>query len=59
MSKQNAVCTECKSDRIVLDAWAVWDIEHQWWELDEMHGEAFCRDCGNNEFELIDIEEED
>tara|TARA_Y100000593_G_C4130832_1_gene247273 strand:- start:72 stop:251 length:180 start_codon:yes stop_codon:yes gene_type:complete len=59
MSKQDAVCTECKSDRIVLDAWAVWDIEQQDWVISEIHDEVFCRDCGNAEFELIDIEEEE
>ena len=60
MSKQDAVCTECGSDSIVIDAWAVWSIEQQGWVLGEIWNEVFCKDCdASSEFELIDIEEEE
>ena len=39
------LCTTCRSDRVKLDAWAVWSIETQSWELDSTMQMAFCQDC--------------
>ena len=59
MTKQNVVCSDCKSDEIVLDAWAVWSTEQQEFILYETKDWTICKNCGGDEFEFIDISEEE
>ncbi len=44
-SKEIPVCSSCGSDRVVRDAWAVWNAETQEWELQQVFDAAFCRTC--------------
>lgn len=39
------ICNHCGSDRVVKDAWAVWDPETQRWELGEAFDYSFCLNC--------------
>lgn len=41
------VCDECGSDRVEVEAYAVWDVEEQRWRFDHVdHSDYdFCRDC--------------
>lgn len=39
------VCGHCNSDRILVDAWAAWDVESQDWVLDAVFEQTFCSDC--------------
>jgi len=39
------VCKECGSEDVQHDAWAIWDLENQCWELGPCFDDAFCRDC--------------
>lgn len=40
------VCDECGSDRVVVGACAVWNVEKQDWVLDELADhDDYCLDC--------------
>lgn len=39
------VCSECKSDHIVIDAWAKWNAGLQLWELNEVFQQGYCSEC--------------
>lgn len=40
---EKPVCSVCRSDDVVKDAWAVWDNKAQSWELETTYDEAFCK----------------
>ena len=40
-----AKCKHCKSEDVVLDAWAYWNTDNGSWELDKVFDYSFCRDC--------------
>ena len=39
------VCKECRSMDVKRDAWAVWDIKTQAWELLSTYDTAYCNAC--------------
>jgi hypothetical protein len=39
------VCTDCGSDNVMRDAWAIWNMEDQEWDLSQTFDEAFCQNC--------------
>ena len=39
------VCNDCGSDDIRKDAWGIWDIEIQGWELDTTYDNYHCENC--------------
>ena len=39
------ICAKCGSDDVMHDAWAVWDIENQMWELGPTFDHAHCGEC--------------
>jgi hypothetical protein len=39
------VCSICRSENVRRDAWAVWDVETQSWELSTVFDAGFCDDC--------------
>ena len=39
------ICKNCGGDNVRADAWAVWDVERQKWELGEIFQHTFCGDC--------------
>lgn len=42
--KTRMICKTCKSDKVAVDAWAVWD---GWsFQLLDTTDAAFCNDCG-------------
>ena len=45
MIKEKPVCTQCGSDDVKADAWAVWDYEEQEWVLDNAFDNNFCEFC--------------
>lgn len=45
MNQVRKVCGECGSERVVIDAWAVWDVDKQDWVLDDILDNEYCRDC--------------
>lgn len=46
-------CKTCGSENVLRDAWAVWNVELQQWELDQIFDHAICDDCGG-ETKLIE-----
>jgi len=44
--KITIVCRECGSDNVMRDAWAVWSVDAQEWELGTVFDQGFCDDCG-------------
>jgi hypothetical protein len=50
------VCERCGSENVKVDAWAVWDMNAQQWELGETYDNAHCDDCdGECHVEAIKI----
>ena len=47
------VCETCGSDRVVVDAYAEWDVDAQRWELAETYGYSFCKEC-DGETTIVD-----
>lgn len=39
------VCSDCGSENVMRDAWAVWNAETQEWELGSVFDQGFCDDC--------------
>jgi hypothetical protein len=59
MSKIKHICATCKSDDVVLDAWAEWDIDTQDWVLRSVFDDAFCIKCEQAcDMEEVEIEDE-
>lgn len=44
-TKEIPLCGTCGSDKVVRDAWAVWNVEAQDWELQQVFVDAFCHAC--------------
>ena len=43
------ICEECGGDAMQRDAYAVWDIENQCWELGAVYDDTnFCLDCAKH-----------
>ena len=38
-------CCECGSTNVRRDAWAVWDVDNQQWELGTIFDAGHCEDC--------------
>ena len=45
MARFNYVCSICGSENVRRDAWAVWNVETQSWELSTVFDAGFCDDC--------------
>jgi len=45
LSNHLYVCSFCGSDSVKLDAWAVWDVDSQSWQVSETFEAAWCDDC--------------
>jgi len=39
------VCQTCGSERVVKDAWACWNLETGFWELENFFDDEFCHQC--------------
>ena len=39
------VCGTCGGENVMRDAWAVWDVATQQWELGNVFDHAHCDDC--------------
>ena len=48
-------CGTCGSIDVVRDAWALWSVEQQKWELSDVSDYAFCGKCDG---ETTVVEEE-
>lgn len=44
-TRMRQVCTECGSSNIKQDAWVMWNIDRQEWELSDIYDNAYCCDC--------------
>ncbi len=53
------VCRTCGGVDVLLDAWAIWSVENQVWELGATFDNGFCNTCNGETrfFEWISIEE--
>lgn len=49
------VCNMCGGSKVLLDAWAEWDLAIQEWVLSDTLTHAFCEDC-DDETRLIEVE---
>lgn len=52
--KVKPVCTRCGSDDVRRDAYAIWSIPNQEWELLATFDNTDCEQCGG-ECSLIDV----
>jgi hypothetical protein len=43
--QKKATCEECGSEEVALDAWAVWNVAEQKWELGATFDFAHCDTC--------------
>ena len=55
MPKVRLVCSRCKSDEVVKDAFASWDVEQQTWVLRSYYDATYCNTCE----ESCNLEEEE
>jgi rRNA maturation endonuclease Nob1 len=44
--KVKPVCATCGSEEVLSDAYAVWSVEDQCWDLLEAYDAKFCDTCG-------------
>jgi hypothetical protein len=57
--KIKVICSHCKSDNVLRDAWAEWDIDKQEWVLHATYDETFCEDCeGSTSVEEVEIQKD-
>lgn len=54
------VCKECGSDDVLCDAYAVWDVDTQQWEVVNTFDKgAYCNECdGETRLEQEEVEVE-
>ncbi len=54
------VCKECGSDDVLCDAYAVWDVDTQQWEVANTFDKgAYCNECdGETRLEQEEVEVE-
>lgn len=43
------ICPECGSANVLLDAWASWDAESRWWQVETTFDNGVCEDCSSAE----------
>lgn len=55
--KIKQTCDRCGSEDVGVDAWAVWDVENQRWEVSTTYDSAWCNACDAETH--IRIEEEE
>lgn len=57
VSKQKPVCRTCKSDEVVSDAYAAWNVDRQEWEVSATFDKgAHCEKCGGEtRLEGVDV----
>lgn len=59
MKKYRMFCPNCDSERVLRDAWSVWDFENQKWVLHSSYQNGYCEDCEENiDIDAEEIEEE-
>ena len=46
-------CGNCHSDNIRADAYAVWSVPEQKWEMLNVFDATICSDCGNEGGEVV------
>lgn len=56
--KTKPVCTECGSDDVRCDAYAIWDIEAQDWVLLTTFDNTDCEKCGADELLTEEVTQE-
>jgi ribosomal protein L37AE/L43A len=59
MARTKPVCSHCGSDDVKADAYAVWDIEAQTWQVGDTYDKgAFCEACeGETRLDWQDVPE--
>jgi ribosomal protein L37AE/L43A len=56
--KINIVCSHCGSENVMRDAWAVWNVDTQQWDLGTVFDAGHCDDCeGEASLEEVSVEE--
>ena len=48
------ICETCGSNNVMHDAWAVWDVEAQRWELGATFDYAHCETC-ESETHIVEV----
>lgn len=57
--KVKYVCRYCGSDDVLHDAWAVWNVETQEFEVSSVQDNAFCGNCdGETSLNEVPVTEE-
>jgi len=58
MARIKYCCSTCRSENVLFDAYAVWNVETQEMELNSTHGNPFCEgECnGPCSVEAIEID---
>jgi ribosomal protein L37AE/L43A len=55
IKREQYVCAECGGLNVEKDAWAVWNVKEQKWELEDVYDQAYCKDC-DGETKLAAVE---
>lgn len=55
IEQKQPVCRYCGSTDIYADAYAIWNVDTQEWELSQMFDEACCGNC--EEFGIMEWKE--
>jgi hypothetical protein len=48
-------CRDCGSENVGRDAWALWDVREQDWQVGPVFDHAYCFDC-DKEARLVERE---
>lgn len=43
--KEEPYCSDCNGNDVLIDAWGVWNIDTQEWDLDNTFDDGYCKDC--------------
>lgn len=56
MSNVRKVCSWCRSENVVTDAWVKWNVETQEWDIiEDVFDNEYCKNC-DGETTIIDEE---
>jgi ribosomal protein L37AE/L43A len=51
-------CPHCGGENVMRDAWVVWSVPDQRWEIKDIFDQYFCEDC-QGETLPVDVEIQD
>lgn len=58
--KLKMICSHCRGENVVADAYAAWNVEEQEWQVESIFTKgAYCDDCqGETRIDVQEVEDE-